>query len=75
MNEAAIEKLIGQGLLGVLLVIALGVIVFLYKETKTERNCRLNDMKDVWQSDVKYREELKGLIQNILDLLRGRNNK
>ncbi len=66
-----IEKLADYGLLGLLLALSLGAIIFLYKDAKKERDDRLNDMKDVWTQDVAYREELKGLIQNILDLLRG----
>jgi len=58
--------------LGVLFVLALIVIFFLYKEARKERSDRLIDMKDVWQQDVKFRSELKILIQNILDILRGK---
>jgi O-antigen ligase len=70
MTETALQRIVESGLLGALLVITFIVIFFLYKETKTERNDRLNEMKDVWQKDIEYRAELKNLIQSILDLLR-----
>lgn len=70
MTPELLTKLAENGILGLLLVVALTTIFFLYKETKTERNDRLTDMKDVWQKDVEYRAELKNLIQSILDLLR-----
>lgn len=70
MTPELLQSLAEKGILGLLLVIALITIFFLYKETKIERNDRLTDMKDVWQKDVEYRAELKNLIQSILDLLR-----
>jgi O-antigen ligase len=70
MTENLLGTLAEHGLLGLMLVIALIGIFFLYKEAKMERNDRLTDMKDVWQKDVEYRAELKNLIQSILDLLR-----
>jgi len=71
MTAELLEQLATNGLLGLLLVISLTVIFFLYKETKKERNDRLEDMKEVWKEDVKFREELKTLIRNIFDLIRG----
>lgn len=70
MTDTALQKILENGLLGALLVVAFVVIFFLYKETKKERDDRLGEMKDVWQKDVEYRAELKNLIQSILDLLR-----
>jgi O-antigen ligase len=70
MTPELLQSLAEKGILGLLLVIALIAIFFLYKETKIERNDRLTDMKDVWQKDVEYRAELKNLIQSILDILR-----
>lgn len=70
MTDTALQKILENGLLGALLVVAFVVIFFLYKETKKERDDRLSEMKDVWQKDVEYRAELKNLIQSILDLLR-----
>lgn len=71
MTEGLLETLAAQGLLGILLVLAIIVIYTLYKETKEERDSRLEDMKTVWTEDVKFRSEIKSLIQNILDILRG----
>jgi len=70
MIDTALAKIIETGILGALLVVTFIVIYFLYKETKSERDNRLKEMKDVWQKDVEYRAELKNLIQSILDLLR-----
>lgn len=72
MTEQLLVKLAENGLLGIILVLALGAMFYLYKETKKERNDRLLDMKDVWKQDVEYRAELKNLIQTILDLLRAK---
>jgi len=72
MTTELLENIASQGLLGILLVLALIVIFCLYKENRNERSDRLEDMKGVWQDDVKFRTELKVLIQSILDILRGR---
>ena len=71
MTPELLSKIATQGLLGVLLVLSLIVIYTLYNETKSERDARLEDMKEVWKEDVQYRSELKSLIQNIFDILRG----
>jgi hypothetical protein len=70
MTNELLSNLAEHGLLGIMLVLTLIALFFLYKETKAERNDRLTDMKDVWQKDLEYRAELKNLIQSILDLLR-----
>ena len=72
MIDELLKVLASNGLLGVLLVLAMFAIWYLYRENKEERNARLDDMKDVWQEDIKFRAELKALIQNILDILRGK---
>jgi len=72
MTEELLTTIATEGLIGVFLVLAMIVIFFLYKETRKERDGRLTDMKDVWQEDVRFRSELKVLIQNILDILRGK---
>ena len=69
--EIAIEKILETGLLGAFLVLAGISIVFLYKKVDKLQEKRLDDMKDVWKEDVKFRAELKLLIQSILDILRG----
>lgn len=73
MNTELLTELAGQGLLGILLVLALYTVITLYKEIKAEREARLEDMKEVWTEDVKFRSEIKSLIQNILDILRGQS--
>ncbi len=70
MTDELLKSLAENGILGLLLVLALIAVFFLYKETRKEREDRLTDMKDVWQKDVEYRAEIKVLIQNILDILK-----
>lgn len=70
MTEELLKSLAENGILGLLLVIALIAVFFLYKEARKEREDRLTDMKDVWTKDVEYRAEIKVLIQNILDILK-----
>ena len=72
MIEALLKNIAGQNLSGTLLVLALVVIFFLYKETKNERNARLKDIKEVWQEDIRFRSELKTLLDSILEILRDR---
>lgn len=72
MTNELLETIATQGLLGCFLVLALIAILFLYKETKKERDCRLEDMKAVWQEDVKFRSELKVLLDSILEILRSK---
>ena len=69
-GDIAVDRILETGLLGALLVISGICIVYLYKELKTSRLARLQDMKDVWQEDIKFRSELKSLLDNILDILR-----
>ena len=70
MSQDYISSLTDYGLLGLLLAIALGTIFFLYKDLSKSKENRLKDIKDVWGEDIKFREELKSLIQSILDILR-----
>ena len=72
MTNQLLETIAGQGLPGTLLVLALITIFFLYKETKSERNARLKDIKEVWQEDIRFRSELKSLLDSILETLRSR---
>ena len=70
MNSDLIAKISEYGLLGLLLTGSLFAIFYLYKETKKERNGRLEDLKTIWSEDMEFRKELKILIQTILDILR-----
>ena len=72
MIDESLTSLAKNGILGILLVIAMFCIFFLYKESKQERNDRLKDMKEVWQADVKFREELKVLLDSILEILKSK---
>ena len=70
MSQDYISSLTDYGLLGLLLAIALGTIFFLYKDLSRSRDGRLSDVKNVLGEDIKFRQELKSLIQSILDILR-----
>ena len=72
MMDELLKSLAENGILGVLLVIAMVVIFYLYKESKYERNERLKDMKEVWQADVSFRSELKVLLDSILEILKNK---
>lgn len=69
-GDVAINRILETGLLGALLVLTGICIIYLYKELRIERNARLQDMKEVWQEDIKFRTELKSLLDSILDILR-----
>lgn len=71
MTQEAVIKLGEYGLLGALLLLAGYVIVKLYGEVGKERDARLSDMKEVWQGDIKFRAELKNLLDRILEILKG----
>jgi len=70
MSQDYISSLTDYGLLGLLLAIALITIFFLYKDLSKSRDGRLSDVKNVLGEDIKFRQELKSLIQSILDILR-----
>lgn len=70
VTEELLKTIAAQGLVGVFLVLAMGTVCYMYKELKKERDSRLNDMKEVWQEDVKFKTELKNLLDVILELLR-----
>jgi len=70
MSGEFVSELADYGLLGLLLAIALGTIFFLYKDLSKSRDGRLSDVKNVLGEDIKFRQELKSLIQSILDILR-----
>jgi preprotein translocase subunit YajC len=72
MNESALQNILESGLLGAMLVIALGVIAFLYRELSKEKQDRLDDLKEVWKGDLVFREQIKQTLENITELLRGK---
>lgn len=70
MESELLKRILETGLLGVLLIVEGIVICSLYQDLKSERDARLNDMKNVWQEDIKFRAELKSLLDSILDILK-----
>ena len=72
MIDAALNKLIETGILGVLLVITLVTIFFLYKENKKERDDRLIDLKEYTNEDRLFIAQIKETLENVLTLLRGK---
>jgi len=72
MNSEAVQQILESGLLGVLLILSWSIIFFLYKELKGERLSRMTDIKQVWQEDIRFRGELKALLDTILEILRSK---
>lgn len=71
IEEQALAKIGEYGLLGTLLLLSGYAMVKLYGEVRKERDAHLNDMKQVWQEDIKFRTELKNLLDRILEILKG----
>lgn len=67
--ETNLTKIAETGLLGIFLVMSLIVIFFLYKETKSERNLRLEDLKEYSQLDRTILNEIKNTLALIQSLL------
>jgi uncharacterized membrane-anchored protein YhcB (DUF1043 family) len=70
METEAISKILETGLLGAIIVILGFVVWFLYSRQNKQEDKHFEDMKEVWQNDVKYREEIKQLLANIVDLFK-----
>lgn len=66
----AIGKLLETGVLGAIVVILGVVVIYLYKENSKIRDDRLTDVKEFLSKDIAFREEIKSLIQNILELIK-----
>ncbi len=71
--DVALQRLVDSGILGVLLVLSLITISFLYNENKKERESRLNDLKQYSTNDQLFIAQIKQTLENILDLIRGSN--
>ena len=71
-TTTAFQQVLETGLLGALLVLALFTIVYLFRELRTERQSRLEDLKEVWKGDLVFREQIKQTLENITELLRGK---
>ena len=72
MIDEILKTIATQGILGIFLVLALVAIVYLYKELAREKAARIDDLKSILQTDIKYKVELKGLLDTILEILRNR---
>ena len=72
MNEPFLSDLAQNGILGLLLTLAILGLIFFYREIKNERKERLDDLKEIWEKDLQYRQEIKNLINSIFELLRGK---
>lgn len=59
MNAAAITELLKQGLLGALLLLACGVVVYLYKGREADRTKSLADLAAVQQAHLATVEALQ----------------
>lgn len=67
--ESILKQLAETGLLGLLLTICIFVIYFLYKENKSERNARLEDLKQYANDDNALKIQIKQTLENILALI------
>ena len=72
MTEGILKNIATQGILGGFLVLALLTIFFLYKEIRKEKEARIEDLKSILQTDIKYKAELKSLLDTILEILRSK---
>lgn len=64
-----VQQLADQGILGLLLALALIAVVYLYKDLKKERTARIEDMREIAQNDIRYRNELKTLLNKIIEIV------
>jgi len=71
MIDEQLAKLAESGILGILLVLSIMAMVFLYKEYKAERDARLADLKAYSNEDKKFLHEIKITLQQILDSIKG----
>lgn len=65
-----LSRIAEAGILGALLAVAIGAIVVLYRQMCKLYELRIADIKDMLIEDLKFRQELKKMIQNILNILR-----
>jgi hypothetical protein len=71
MIDEYINQVAQAGILGVLLVISLITIFYLYKESKTERDNRLADLKLYSSEDKMFIREVKVILEEILNSIKG----
>jgi hypothetical protein len=72
-TENAFQQILESGLLGAFLIVTLFTIAFMYRELAKEKADRLLDLKEVWKGDLVFREQIKQTLENITELLRGKN--
>lgn len=70
MTEQATNKILETGLLGAIVVILGFVIWYMYKRQNAQEEKHFQDMKTVWENDVKFREEIKILLSNLVELFK-----
>lgn len=73
MIDEAINKLAETSIMGLLLAISLATTYLIYKELKNERDNRLAELREYANTDRKFIIEIKQAIENILILLKGKN--
>lgn len=73
MGEQFLGRLAEQGILGLLLVISIVGLVYMFIELRSERQRRIDDLKEVWQKDLGFREEIKNSLNTLIQLMRGGN--
>ena len=71
MTEQLLKTLAEHGVLGIMLVITLITIFFLYKEKDKSDKKHFEDMKLIWQEDMKQMGEFRNLFQRVWDFLMG----
>jgi hypothetical protein len=71
MLETATAKILETGLLGAIIVIEGLIIWYQYKRGNDQEDKHFGDMKEVWNNDVKWREEIKTMLNNFFELIKG----
>lgn len=69
---SAIEKVVENGLLGALLIVALFAIWYLHRELAAERAARIQDAKDNTNLLLKIQQATTDAIGKFYDLVRAR---
>lgn len=66
--DSALKSLLETGILGVMLVITISAIIFLYKENQKEKADRLADLKQYTNEDRLFIAQIKEMLANVLEL-------
>ena len=70
MIDETLQKLAESGILGLLLVISLFTIGYLFKEYKNERDLRISDLQKYSDDDKKFIIEIKEILSTILSMVK-----